>query len=82
MTRHICPKLAIFQVFVDTSIEGAKHRKQAALAWNALPSPAVAVVKNTHGHSYGLLTEERQVLLRSNLLHFTLFLTATRMITS
>lgn len=67
---------------MDSSIEGAKHLKQAALAWNALLSPAVAVVKNIRGHSYALLTEDRRVLLRSNLLYFTLFLTARRMINS
>lgn len=67
---------------MDSSIEGAKHLKQAALAWNALLSPAVAVVKNIHGHSYTLLTEDRRVLLRSNLLYFTLFPTARRMINS
>jgi len=45
MATHCCPKMTIFQVFVDSSIEGAKHPKQAALAWNALLLPAAAVVK-------------------------------------
>lgn len=74
--------LQFFQAFVDASIEGAKHPKGAALAWNALLSPAIAGVKNTCGHSYALLTEERQVLLRSSLLYLTLFLTARRIINS
>lgn len=56
---HRCPKAVTFQVFVGTGIEGAEHLNQAALAWNALPSPAVAVVENTHKHSYALLTEEQ-----------------------
>lgn len=55
---HRCPKIVTFQVFLDTGIESAEHLKEAALAWNALLSPAVAVVENIHEHSYALLIEE------------------------
>lgn len=79
---HRCPKVVTFQFFVDTGIEGAEHLNQAALAWKALLSPAVAVVENIHEHSYAALIKKKkkQVLLRSNLIYLILFLTARRMI--
>lgn len=81
MTTH-CFQVAIFQGFADTRKAGAEHQEQAALPWNALLLPAAAVVKNMHGHSYALLIAERQILLRSNLLCSTLFLTARIIINS
>lgn len=40
-----------------TSIEGAEHLNWAALAWNALLLPIVAVEKNIHGDLQARLTE-------------------------
>lgn len=52
---HRWPKVVTFQFFVDTGIESAEHLNQAALAWNALLSPTVAVVEKIHEHSYAVL---------------------------
>lgn len=52
---HRWPKVVTFQFFVDTGVESAEHLNQAALAWNALLSPTVAVVEKIHEHSYAVL---------------------------
>lgn len=71
-TMHRCLKVATSKVFVDTGIEGAEHLNQAALAWNALLSPAVADWKYTRVF---LCTPDsrRAGLLRSNLIYLSFF---------